>query len=59
VVLHGVSPASLDEAADRVVTSEALSVEAIEKARQVTAPHFSLAAGSARYDALLTEVFGG
>lgn len=58
VVLDDVSPASLDQAAGRVVTSEALSVEAIEKARQATAPHFSLAAGSARYDALLTEVFG-
>jgi glycosyltransferase involved in cell wall biosynthesis len=57
-VLPDVLPASLDEAATRVVATDTLSADEIEKARQTTAPHFSLAAGSARYDSLLAEVFG-
>ncbi|MCU0699264.1 MAG: glycosyltransferase [Myxococcaceae bacterium] len=58
LVLGDVSPAGLDAAARRVSEAEPLSAEELDRARQRTAPHFSLEAGSSSYDKLLAEVFG-
>jgi hypothetical protein len=58
VVLEDVSGDSLNRAARLVTETAPLSPEACEAARRVTADHFALDAGVARYDALLSEVFG-
>lgn len=57
LVLSGVSDGELDQAAMEIATSQ-LSAEALERGRQVTAPHFSLSSGIERYDHVLRGAFG-
>lgn len=52
LVLNGVDPASLDQAATRIAES-AISDEQLERGRAVTEPHYSLRSGIARYAGVL------
>lgn len=56
-VLSDVSAQSLEEAAQRIAT-HVDAPGAVEKARALAAPHFSLAAGLQKYERVLLETFG-
>jgi len=56
LALSEVTPAALDEAARQIVAST-LSDARLAEGRAVTAPHFSLASGLERYDAMLRAAF--
>jgi hypothetical protein len=52
IVLKDLSDASIEEAARTIVTQR-LDRASIERAREIAAPHFSLASGVARYEELM------
>ncbi len=56
IVLSGVDPKALEEAAT-VVVSQPRDPAAMERARDATAQHFSLATGIERYDEVLRRAF--
>lgn len=57
LVLDGIGDTQL-EAAAQAIASSTLKEGALERGRQLTAPHFSLTAGIERYDQVLRGAFG-
>ncbi|MBI5482380.1 MAG: hypothetical protein HY906_26225 [Deltaproteobacteria bacterium] len=57
LVLRSVDPAGLDEAAAAIATTPR-DEATLKRARDVTAPHFSLEAGVERYDRIWKAVLG-
>ena len=55
VLVDAIDDASLKDAADRVAVGS-VTMDDIRRARVVTAPHFSLASGVERYDALVRRI---